>query len=261
MALVSAAAKPNSTPETAPSSAARSDRRTRSEISTAGMHTTAAMPPAISQLRTGASFFPPDGSISARKPTSPPVTRIAPATSRRPTRWPVRRAPSGSAKTTLTTWIGCTTIRRPRPSATACIANPTSSITTPASHSGRFISRAMKPAASSDPLRLLHAALLLQNRAQRVHEGRAEREQDGCHARRTVSRYPCACGRSATSGRTAIKILYGAIGEGLGHATRSRVVAEHLLEQGHEVKMAASGPGATRTCEQHLPDVEEIWGS
>ena len=38
-----------------------------------------------------------------------------------------------------------------------------------------------------------------------------------------------------------MRILYGAVGEGLGHATRSRVVASHLLDQGHEVKMAASG--------------------
>ena len=39
-----------------------------------------------------------------------------------------------------------------------------------------------------------------------------------------------------------MKILYGVNGEGLGHATRSRVVARHLIEQGHEVKIAASGP-------------------
>jgi uncharacterized protein (TIGR00661 family) len=60
-------------------------------------------------------------------------------------------------------------------------------------------------------------------------------------------------------GRTAIKILYGVIGEGLGHATRSRVVAEHLIRQGHQVKAAASGR-AYPYLEQFLPDVEEIWG-
>jgi uncharacterized protein (TIGR00661 family) len=57
-----------------------------------------------------------------------------------------------------------------------------------------------------------------------------------------------------------MRILYGAVGEGLGHATRSRVVAEHLLEQGHEVKMVASGR-ALPYLKQHLPDVEEIWGT
>jgi uncharacterized protein (TIGR00661 family) len=40
---------------------------------------------------------------------------------------------------------------------------------------------------------------------------------------------------------------------------RSRVVAEHLIEQGHEVKMAASGR-ALPYLREHLPDVEEIWG-
>ena len=43
-----------------------------------------------------------------------------------------------------------------------------------------------------------------------------------------------------------MRVLYGAVGEGLGHATRSRGVAEHLLVQGHEVKMATSGPGTLR---------------
>ena len=56
-----------------------------------------------------------------------------------------------------------------------------------------------------------------------------------------------------------MRILYGAVGEGLGHATRSRVVAQHLLEQGHEVKMVASGR-AFPYLHEHLPDVEEIWG-
>jgi len=56
-----------------------------------------------------------------------------------------------------------------------------------------------------------------------------------------------------------MRVLYGAVGEGLGHATRSRVVAEHLLAQGHEVKMATSGR-ALPYLREHLPDVEEIWG-
>ncbi len=56
-----------------------------------------------------------------------------------------------------------------------------------------------------------------------------------------------------------MRILYGAVGEGLGHAMRSRVVAEHLIAQGHEVKMAASGQ-ALPYFREHLPDVQEIWG-
>jgi uncharacterized protein (TIGR00661 family) len=38
-----------------------------------------------------------------------------------------------------------------------------------------------------------------------------------------------------------MKILYGVVGEGMGHATRSRVVLEHLLDAGHEVKVVVSG--------------------
>ena len=38
-----------------------------------------------------------------------------------------------------------------------------------------------------------------------------------------------------------MKILYGVVGEGMGHATRSAVVLEHLLSSGHEVKVVVSG--------------------
>ena len=38
-----------------------------------------------------------------------------------------------------------------------------------------------------------------------------------------------------------MKILYGVVGEGLGHAMRSRVVLEHLIASGHEVQVMASG--------------------
>lgn len=38
-----------------------------------------------------------------------------------------------------------------------------------------------------------------------------------------------------------MKILYGVVGEGMGHAMRSRVVLEHLLAQGHELQIMASG--------------------
>ncbi len=38
-----------------------------------------------------------------------------------------------------------------------------------------------------------------------------------------------------------MRILYGVVGEGMGHATRSRVVIEHLLGAGHEVDIVVSG--------------------
>lgn len=38
-----------------------------------------------------------------------------------------------------------------------------------------------------------------------------------------------------------MKILYGVVGEGMGHAMRSRVVLEHLVAQGHEIEIMASG--------------------
>lgn len=38
-----------------------------------------------------------------------------------------------------------------------------------------------------------------------------------------------------------MRILYGVVGEGMGHATRSRVILEHLLAVGHEVRVVVSG--------------------
>jgi uncharacterized protein (TIGR00661 family) len=38
-----------------------------------------------------------------------------------------------------------------------------------------------------------------------------------------------------------MRILYGVVGEGMGHATRSRVVLEHLLRSGHELVVVVSG--------------------
>ena len=38
-----------------------------------------------------------------------------------------------------------------------------------------------------------------------------------------------------------MKILYGVVGEGMGHATRSRVILENLLRKGHEVRVVVSG--------------------
>lgn len=41
--------------------------------------------------------------------------------------------------------------------------------------------------------------------------------------------------------QTGQNILYGVVGEGMGHATRSRVILEHLLKLGHRVKVVVSG--------------------
>lgn len=38
-----------------------------------------------------------------------------------------------------------------------------------------------------------------------------------------------------------MRILYGVVGEGMGHATRSRVILEHLLEEGHRLHVVVSG--------------------
>jgi uncharacterized protein (TIGR00661 family) len=39
-----------------------------------------------------------------------------------------------------------------------------------------------------------------------------------------------------------MRILYGVVGEGMGHATRSLVVVKRLLEIGHELRVVVSGP-------------------
>jgi uncharacterized protein (TIGR00661 family) len=38
-----------------------------------------------------------------------------------------------------------------------------------------------------------------------------------------------------------MRVLYGVVGEGMGHATRSRVVLDHLVANGHEVEIMTSG--------------------
>lgn len=38
-----------------------------------------------------------------------------------------------------------------------------------------------------------------------------------------------------------MRILYGVVGEGMGHATRSRVVLQHLVDTGHEIEVMTSG--------------------
>lgn len=56
-----------------------------------------------------------------------------------------------------------------------------------------------------------------------------------------------------------MRILYGVVGSGMGHAIRSSVVIAHLLEQGHEVHIVASG-GAVRYLNARFGGVTEIWG-
>ena len=55
-----------------------------------------------------------------------------------------------------------------------------------------------------------------------------------------------------------MRVLYGVNGEGMGHATRSHVVIDHLLER-HDVRVVASG-AALRHLGAVLPQVEEIFG-
>lgn len=45
----------------------------------------------------------------------------------------------------------------------------------------------------------------------------------------------------ATSDVWPLRIVYGVTGEGMGHATRSRVIIEHLLNRGHHVRVVVSG--------------------
>jgi uncharacterized protein (TIGR00661 family) len=56
-----------------------------------------------------------------------------------------------------------------------------------------------------------------------------------------------------------MRILYGVTGEGMGHATRSKVILTHLTAQGHQIKIVVSGR-AHAYLKKHFPDVEEIIG-
>jgi uncharacterized protein (TIGR00661 family) len=56
-----------------------------------------------------------------------------------------------------------------------------------------------------------------------------------------------------------MRILYGVVGEGMGHATRSKVVVEHLRAHGHDVKIVVSGR-AYEFLKKSFPDVVEIRG-
>ena len=56
-----------------------------------------------------------------------------------------------------------------------------------------------------------------------------------------------------------MRILYGVVGEGMGHATRSRVVIEHLLASGHEVHVLVSGR-AHAMLSKHFNGVHRVHG-
>src|SRR4051812_17973597 len=55
-----------------------------------------------------------------------------------------------------------------------------------------------------------------------------------------------------------MRILYGVVGEGMGHATRSRVILEELSKK-HEVHIVVSGR-AQKYLEQRFQNVHGIWG-
>src|SRR5262249_18291204 len=59
--------------------------------------------------------------------------------------------------------------------------------------------------------------------------------------------------------RPRMKILYGVVGEGMGHAMRSRVILAHLVAQGHEVEIMASGR-AVDFLAKHFAGVNRIHG-
>jgi uncharacterized protein (TIGR00661 family) len=56
-----------------------------------------------------------------------------------------------------------------------------------------------------------------------------------------------------------VKILYGVVGEGMGHAIRSSVVLRHLLAEGHAVEIIASGR-AVDFLKQRFDNVNRIHG-
>ena len=56
-----------------------------------------------------------------------------------------------------------------------------------------------------------------------------------------------------------MRILYGVTGCGLGHTMRARALARHLVERGHDVKLAASGR-AVSILREHGLDVVAIDG-
>ena len=56
-----------------------------------------------------------------------------------------------------------------------------------------------------------------------------------------------------------MKILYGVVGEGMGHAIRSQVVIDYLLDKGHEFEIVASGQAYSFLASK-FKNVNRIWG-
>ena len=56
-----------------------------------------------------------------------------------------------------------------------------------------------------------------------------------------------------------MRILYGVVGEGLGHAVRSRVVIQHLIARGHEVQVMTSRRAHVYLA-RHFRNVNQIHG-
>jgi uncharacterized protein (TIGR00661 family) len=56
-----------------------------------------------------------------------------------------------------------------------------------------------------------------------------------------------------------VRILYGVVGEGMGHATRSKVVLTHLAARGHDLRIVVSGR-AHDYLKRSFPGVHEITG-
>ncbi|MBI4820969.1 MAG: teichoic acid biosynthesis protein [Deltaproteobacteria bacterium] len=57
-----------------------------------------------------------------------------------------------------------------------------------------------------------------------------------------------------------LRVLYGVVGEGMGHAMRSAVVLQHLTAQGHDVRIVGSGRAATYLATRYPDRVTEITG-
>lgn len=56
-----------------------------------------------------------------------------------------------------------------------------------------------------------------------------------------------------------MNILFGIVGDGMGHAMRSAVLIERLLEQGHDVRIVTYGDPVDYL-DDRFPEVDEIWG-
>ena len=56
------------------------------------------------------------------------------------------------------------------------------------------------------------------------------------------------------------KIIYGVAGEGFGHSSRSHLIAQHLIEQGHDIIFAASGKSLLYMRRYFGQRVKEVYG-